>query len=158
MARLKPQEVQLDTDGYMAMTCPFCTTKRVASAEHYCDLHVAIGVECVCGHTYDIIIDTRQYCRKNLQLPGTYTLPNSKVRHYMSVETLSFTGSCFRIGSSVSLQVGTLLGVTFQLDNDLGTEIYKKAVVRWMKNGQVGVAFCDVQTYDKELGCYLRSS
>jgi hypothetical protein len=74
----KPQEVQLGTDGLIAMTCPFCTAKRVASAEHYCDLHVAIGVECICGQTYDIIIDTHQYYRKNLRLSGAYTVATSR--------------------------------------------------------------------------------
>ena len=155
MTTIKPQKVPLGTDGCIATTCPFCAAKRIDSADDYCDLHVVIGVECVCGHTYDIIIDTRQHNRKNLRLPGTCILPNSAIRHYISVESLSLKGMRFRIGSSTGLDIGDLLELTFQLDNDLGTEIHKQAVVCWHNNSQVGVEFCDVPTYDKELGDYL---
>lgn len=153
-----PQEVPLSTDGHVTLTCPCCKATRIASVEHYHELHIPIGVECICGHTYNIIIDTRQYYRKNLRLPGTYALPNNTLHMHITVETLSFSGLRFRAMSSAGLHVGDMLHLNFQLDNEARTDVHKQAVIRWLKNYWVGVKFCDVQTYNKELGLYLRPS
>jgi hypothetical protein len=54
-----------------------------------------------------------------------------------------------------NLQIGEQIDLRFVLDNDIRSEITKKAIVRHVQGRSIGAEFCDLKAYDKELGYYL---
>jgi len=53
------------------------------------------------------------------------------------------------------LQVGDVIDLRFVLDNNVRSEVCKRALVRRVQDRFVGAEFCDLKAFDKELGYYL---
>jgi hypothetical protein len=85
-------------------------------------------------------------------------MPSSDKAGSMIVEDLSFSGLGFRTRLKHNLQIGDIIDLRFVLDNTLRSEIVKKAIVRRIHDQFVGVEFCDLTAYDKQLGYYLMPS
>lgn len=136
-----PKEVSINAQGNVTFACPECGGSRTASVMSYCDLHAPIGVECSCGTYFDIVINTRQYYRQDVDLPGTYTPLGTSTSRSMTVKNLSGSGVGFRMTESSNLQVDDELELCFQLDDADRTPFYTLAIVRWIQDGIVGVEF-----------------
>ena len=156
MIPARPQEVTITPQGYIAFTCPYCTTSRTASVARYRDLHAPITVECACEQLFDILIDTRQFYRQHLYLRGTYTPLESSTPQPITVKTLSASGVSFHTMSVSPLQVDDKVKLWFQLDDICQTVLHLRAMVRWMQDEMVGAEFCEHHGYGSVLGIYLR--
>ena len=151
-----PQEVAITPQGYVAFTCPSCRTSRTASVARYRDLHAPITVECACEQLFEILIDTRQFYRQHLYLPGTYIPQESSAPHQIMVKTLSASGASFHTMAVSSLQVDDEVTLGFQLDDIWQTAVRLKAMVRWVHDAMVGAEFGEHHGYGAVLGSYLR--
>jgi PilZ domain len=157
MIPLSPQEVAITPQGYVAFTCPYCTTSRTASVARYRDLHAPITVECVCEQLFDILVDTRQFYRQHLYLPGTYISLESSTPKQIMVKTLSASGVSFNTTLASALQVDDEVTLCFQLDDIWQTVLHLRAIVRWVHDAMVGAEFCENYAYEQVLDSYLRS-
>ena len=156
MIPASPQEVAITPEGYVAFTCPYCKTSRTASVARYRDLHAPITVECDCEQLFDILIDTRQFYRQHLYLPGTYIPRESSAPHQIMVKTLSASGVSFHAMSVSPLQVDDEVTLWFQLDDIWQTVVHLRAIVRWVHEAMVGAEFGEHHGYGAVLGSYLR--
>jgi hypothetical protein len=152
----RPQEVAITPEGYVAFTCPYCRTSRTASVARYRDLHAPITVECACEQLFDILIDTRQFYRQHLYLPGTYIPQESTLPHQIMVKTLSASVASFHTMSVSSLQVDDEVTLWFQLDDLWLTVVHLRAMVRWVHEAMVGAEFGEHHGFGDVLGSYLR--
>jgi hypothetical protein len=151
-----PQEVAITPEGYVAFSCPYCRTSRTASVARYRDLHAPVTVECECEQLFDILVDTRQFYRQRLHLPGTYIPLESTTPHQLIVKTLSASGVSFHTLSAAPLQVDDEVTLWFQLDDIWQTTLRLRAVVHWVQDAMVGAEFCDGHLHAQDLYDYLR--
>ena len=156
MIPASPQEVAITPQGYVAFTCPYCSTSRTASVARYRDLHAPITVECACEQLFEILIDTRQFYRQHLYLPGTYIPLECATPHQIMVKTLSASGVSFHAMSVSPLQVDDQVTLWFQLDDIYQTVVQLRVIVRWVQEAMVGAEFCKHHGYEEVLGSYLR--
>ena len=137
------QTVPMTPQGTIAFACPDCGDARTASVMSFHDRYAPIGVECDCGHIFDILIETRQEGRQNLNLPGTYTRVGSSMTLSMTVNNLSASGIGFCMVQPCDLQVGDKLELSYEFDDAHRTPIHTLAIVRWVEGGSVGARFYD---------------
>ena len=155
MYRPTPQIVPITPQGDITVTCPACQSRSVVAASAYRNKHAPAAAQCGCGHIYEVLIDTRSYYRKTVELRGFYTVLGDGNSRRMTVEDLSFTGLRFRTLTHPTLSVDDVVQISFHLDQPPYTEIVSPAVVRWTKDAMIGAEFCDQQAYRKQIGFYL---
>lgn len=135
--------VPMTAQGTIAFACPQCGDARTASVMSFQDRHAPIGVECDCGHFFDILIETRQERRQDINLPGTYTPVGSSIALSMTVNNLSASGIGFCMVQPCDLKVGDKLELCYEFDDANRTPIHALAIVRWVEEGVVGARFYD---------------
>jgi hypothetical protein len=147
--------VYVNEDHEGTIICPNCEKNKRADFSKYGESREPLKVKCGCGCLFNIIIESRRYYRKKINIPGHYTVPGSDKAGSIVVEDLSFTGIRFRTRLIHNLQVGETVDLQFVLDNKKKSEIYKRAIVKRVQGRSIGAEFCDLKAFDKELGYYL---
>jgi hypothetical protein len=148
-------KVYLNEKREGTIICPSCEKSKIMSFTKFQGVRDPLKVKCTCGILFKIILEVRSYYRKSTQLQGNYTTPGTDKAGSMIVENLSLNGIGFRTRLQHNLQVGEIIDLHFELDNNVRSEILKQAVVRRVDGQFVGAKFCDLKAFDKELGYYL---
>ena len=165
-------------DNTVMVTCPQCQATRTVSLGKLPPGKHLVKIKCVCATVFPVRLEFRKNFRKQTNLPGRYQLltPTGKdparpetlrgKTHYgakqepltntCTVKNLSLTGAGLVIPGNHALKVGDILGLEFALDDQRGSELNKKVVVRLVTDSFVGCEFIDTREYDKALGFYLR--
>jgi len=99
--------------------------------------------------------ERRQYYRKDVQLAGSFTNPETGETGDFLVENVSLNGLGFTTLLGHRLNRNELLSVTFRLDDSRRSEISRVVRVRYMSDRYVGCQFTDQKSYDTDLGFYL---
>ena len=149
------QKVYVNKEHEGTITCPQCEKSKRVNFAKYAGLREALKVKCSCGYLFKIVIEARKYFRKRTHLTGNYVVPGTDKSGSIVVEDLSWSGIRFQTRMQHNLQIGELIDLRFVLDNDIRSEIAKKATVRRVHGRTIGAEFCDLKAYDKELGYYL---
>lgn len=152
------QTVYTNPEDKATLTCPHCTTTRVINVANYKQLHIPIEVACVNGCRFTVLLNTRTFYRKAVNLRGTYIQSATGVSGSMCVENLSLPGIGFRTSLPPRMQLEDMIELRFVLDNARHTEICIAVVVKWVQDRYIGAEYCDISAYKRELGFYLRPS
>jgi hypothetical protein len=125
----------------------------------------SLKVKCTCGDSFSAALDFRERYRKSTNLDALYTKLDLDVRRVelqkpnlkCKVANLSLGGLALSISGPHDLRIGDEVMVKFTLDDQVGTEIKRRATVRFIGQGFVGCQFteADSPAYDKALGFYL---
>jgi diguanylate cyclase (GGDEF)-like protein len=99
--------------------------------------------------------ERRQFYRKDVQLAGSFTNPETGESGDFLVENVSLNGLGFTTLLGHRLNRNELLSVTFRLDDSRRSEISRVVRVRYMSDRYVGCQFTDQKSYDTDLGFYL---
>jgi hypothetical protein len=99
--------------------------------------------------------ERRQYYRKDVQLAGSFTNPETGEAGDYLVENVSLNGLGFTTLLGHRLNRNELINVTFRLDDTRHSEISRVARVRYINERYVGCQFTDQKSYDTDLGFYL---
>ena len=103
-----------------------------------------------------VSLEFRKAYRKEINLPGTYTLLPEKIHTgRMLVLNVSKTGVGLQVVGKHRLSVDEELEVSFVLDDVHDSKINKKVVIKLVQGKYVGCEFLDVTSHDKALGFYL---
>ncbi len=153
-----PQRVYPAENGQALIICPQCMKHTTVNATKYMDGHKTQKVGCGCGHKFPVIFDTRNFYRKDMELPGHYTKLSTDDPELMTIEDLSFTGIKFRTRFSHTVQVDDVLTVEFFLDNKQHSHIVKTIRVQHVRGREIGAEFRERQAYSTELTFYLNPS
>jgi hypothetical protein len=155
MKQSNPQILHINAQESITVTCPSCGNQVITSAKNYKDKHTPLLAQCHCGKTFEVLIDTRIYYRKDVQLRGNYTMPESDRKRRIIIDDLSFSGLRFRTLGPNPLQTNDKIEIRFCLDEPPYEEITQEVIVRWSTDHLVGGEFIDRQSFEKLLGFYL---
>jgi hypothetical protein len=141
-----------------ALTCPSCSSTRIVSFAQYTNDKIPTKAKCICGCIFDVpdvIIEARKFCRKKVNLLGSYSKTVVDEVGRMNVKNISFSGIRFKTEKEHNIEVDEVLGVRFVLDDDKQTEIRHTVVVRNVQGRLIGAEFCNAHGYDMDLIYYL---
>jgi PilZ domain len=99
--------------------------------------------------------DFRKYYRKEVKLPGGYTLKGKKERGEILVEDISMTGVGFSTIRAHHISGKETVELKFTLDNTKRTEIRTPVKIRWIADRHVGAEFIDLDRFKQDLVFYL---
>jgi hypothetical protein len=157
------KRVHVNKENLAAIKCPHCATMKLISVKKFKGDKHSLNVKCTCNNSFSVSLDFREKYRKSTNINGKYIkidpdissmqAPNLKCQ----IADLSLTGVALSIPGAHDLRVGDELVIAFTLDDNIGTKIQRRAVVRVIGQGFVGCQFDEVESpaYDKALGFYL---
>ena len=116
----------------------------------------ARDIECACGMVYRVILDARQFDRKDTDLSGAYRDPNDSAKTgSMVIENLSFSGLKFRVPTPHSIAYNDLLEIRFNLNNAAQTPVHEQVRIKYVRNDMVGAEFLERNALNEDLAAYL---
>jgi len=155
LTKATTQKVYVNKEHEGTITCPQCEKSKRVNFARYAGSREALKVKCHCGYFFKIVIESRKYFRKRTHLSGNYVVPGTDKSGSIVVGDLSLSGIRFQTRMQHNLQIGEYIDLRFVLDNNIRSEIAKKATVKRVHGRSIGAEFCDLKAYDKELGYYL---
>ena len=100
-----------------------------------------------------VVIEFRKRVRKKTFLRGTYINHSQKDSGgYLVIENISVTGVAISSVDVNKFKVGDELSLEFALDDEYGTEIKKEAIVRSVRQSNIG---CDFEKPEDDFGSKL---
>jgi hypothetical protein len=156
---MKTTKIFVRPDNTATIVCPACNKPKNMSVAGFKDKCHFLKVRCPCQNEFRIHLDFRQHYRKETNLPGKFVClrPAGLGGGQMTVKDISQGGVGMTITDSHELQIGSVLNLTFQLDDRKNTLLKKKAIVRTIKGNFIGCEFTDRDLYEKEIGFYLKT-
>jgi hypothetical protein len=160
------QKVFINNDNMATFVCPKCNKTATVGVSEYKEIDKAVRVQhtCACGHSHTVLLERRQFYRKDVNIPGEYFLPDENVKKAMTVKDLSRSGLKFETATEAELKVGDKLFVEFSLHNEPQTMIQKEVTVKTVSGCHIGTAFCSRdfknatdKAYDIAIGFYTFS-
>jgi len=151
------EKVFVNAEGQATIVCANCNTPKVFNVLHLLNRPHYLKVKCYCGNSFMVKLDFRQCYRKETKLSGNFTmLPPSLERGVCVVIDLSLTGLRFQTIASHKLKIGQRGYVDFDLDNKKKTHIRKEIIIRKIEGNEYGCQFTEDESFEKELGFYMR--
>lgn len=153
------EKIFVDKKGIAVFTCPHCGFVRTFDASGYREKDSRIKIKCRCGESVPVLIEFREYYRKQVNLAGQCYLHRTKEVFQIRVQDLSLKGVCFFVLAKPGMEDSPLLvddvvTIQFRLDNPAEDVIERRALVKNVKGLRAGANFTRTE-YDKELGFYL---
>jgi hypothetical protein len=150
----------IDGEGKAVIKCPECHEVRRVDVTGYAKLErfVRFNVKCPCSHTYKVVLERREYFRRQVQLTGMCLIQNGAQGVDVYIRDLSRKGLRIELMKDAEITLGEKVMVEFRLDDEKRTLIRKDAVVRSMRGFHIGLEFFSIDphnVYDKALGFYL---
>ena len=154
------KKIYADADEMVTFTCPKCNKSVRDYANDYKQTKGPILLKCLCGNSYEVLIEFRKFYRKATTLDGTYfrsAHPNNRGR--MIVKNLSAEGCGFEKLDMTPLVQGEEIKIEFRLDNLKKSQIQKKARVLNVDKHYIGCKFDEPpDSFDPDIGAYLRKT
>lgn len=159
------KRVHVNKENLAAIKCPHCGIMKLISVAKFKGHKHSLKVRCTCGESFSAALDFRERYRKSTNLDALYAKIDMDLRRVemqepnlkCKVADLSLSGLALSINGAHDLRVGDDVIVRFSLDDQVNTEIKRRATVRVIGQGFVGCQFAesDSPAYDKALGFYL---
>ena len=139
------ERVFLNPDNIAHFFCPKCKKlwKKDLSAIQNPTQNVVFNCKCPCGHAYPVVLDRRQYPRKETNLGGAFIHDRKKIRGIIVVKNISLGGLGFELTRDYVIATGDVVLVRFNLDDPFGTLVAKEALIRKIKGSYVGAEFLE---------------
>lgn len=156
----KVMRVFLNNQGKGSFICPACKKGVIKDLSEIVRSKSAVRIRCrcSCGHVYRVLVERRQFFRKEVNLVGMYIQHRgdhqSPLKGIIRVRNVSQSGVCFSVNSSPHFEVGDLLTIEFTLDDTDRSKVREEGVVRRIESNMVGLEFTSTDRYGK-LGQYL---
>jgi hypothetical protein len=155
---MEVQKVYVNPDNTAVVKCPKCETTKIVNVGKFKGARRRLKIRCTCNASLSITFEFRKAYRKKTDLQGFYAkLPPAKAPDKMQVRDLSMTGIRFVTAVAHHLRKGDEVVLKFTLDDRNRSKIEKNAVVRWVKDKEIGCRFTESVQYDKIFGFYLMS-
>ena len=152
---MKTETVYVNRDNLGTVKCPNCGIAKSVRAEKFKGPKRSVQIRCKCGTAFRVVFEFRKACRKETHLPGYYAkLATGNEGGQMLVRNISVTGIGFHAAALHNLHKGDMIKVKFIVDrmwnmlNRKRSEIERNAVVRWVKDRQIGCEFLSSVAYD----------
>ena len=104
-------------------------------------------------------LERRKKARKPVDLPGTcmIRLPSgSKLYGMITIQDISLSGLGIKLPENPEVEIGSVMNVIFNLDNDSRAIVQQSVVVRNIRGGRViGAEFGPDEIVDQAIGAYM---
>lgn len=154
------QIVFISSNNTATIQCPECGKAKTTDVSRYAgtDERITINCSCSCGHKFRCRLEKRKRYRKNIDLPGKFTLldeDGTEDTGLLKVVDISATGLKIKLNAPRDFPVGTRLLIEFILDDRNRTAMKKRVSVRNVSGLFVGTSFLPNELGDPALGFYL---
>ena len=135
------EKVFVNNDNKVRFVCPECGETVVMDVSEYKTINKAVIIEhwCECGSRRTMFLERRKFHRKQVNIPGTYTLKGEVAKRPMTVKDLSRAGLRFESGEKRDLKIGDRLTAEFRLNNIM---IKKEICVKMISGHEIGSEYC----------------
>ena len=147
-------KVWIGDDNKGTIICPKCLIGIGIDATKFQNMKRELKAKCKCGEIFQFDIEFRTQYRKNVMLPGEYSIQGKKGE--IIIRDVSMSGVRFESLMPFPFSANNTIEVTFKLDNPSRKEIRKTVKVMWVKGLMVGAKFIDRKLFEKDLGFYLK--
>ena len=137
--------------------CPKCGFTKNIDATNFKNTKKSLKAKCKCGEVFQVTFEFRKHYRKNVRLSGEYIVHGKGEKGEVIIRDLSLSGIRFESLSPHQISTDDTLEVSFKLDNPMRSEIRKIIKVMWVRDRIVGAQYCELKSYEKDLGFYLRT-
>lgn len=145
-------------NGLAVITCPHCKKTRQTPVAHYCGKKHQIKARCSCGESFLLQLEFRKNYRKPAKLTGTYRIVSKGAGGgSVTIQDISRNGVGFTVDTPHNIVAGQKIMLEFSLDNKKKTHLAKEAIIRSVKDDQIGCEFIDSKAFEKDLGFYLQA-
>jgi hypothetical protein len=145
-----------NAQGLIYLLCPFCNTGTSKPANLY-PINKLVRIDCPCGKSYEITIESRTAFRKKTSLRGVFWKTASPdVIQSAAISDLTLDGCLLLASDKHALHQGDYIKLTFRLDDAKRTRIEREAVVRRIDKHYIGCQFVGKPAYDPDLGFYVQ--
>ena len=147
--------IYADETNQVSIICPKCQLEQNIDTTKFKHTPKKLEGKCQCGEPYEYTIEFRNSYRKDVNIPGNYTILGRGEKEDLIIRELSLTGLQFETLKPHYISEDDALEVTFKLDNHWRSEIRKLVKVIWIKDLIIGVHFMETKSYENELRSYL---
>lgn len=145
--------VLIGNNNQARIICPKCRFETNIDVTKFQNTKRKLKAKCKCGEIFRFTIEFRTQYRKDVMLPGEYSIQGKKGE--IIIRNLSMSGIRFESFMPPPISADDTLEVTFKLDNPSKKEIRKAVKVIWVDGLMVGTKFIERNLYEKDLGFYL---
>ena len=138
------------------IVCPKCGFAKTIDTTKYKDTQKRVKAKCKCGEVFKFELEFRKHYRKDVRLPGEYTIQQSGEKGEIMVKDLSLSGIQFTSFRPHKILTEDTLELKFYLDNPARSEIRRSAKVMWVGDRDVGAQYIEPKLFEKDLSFYLR--
>lgn len=139
------------------IVCPKCGFAKTIDTTNYKETQKRVKAKCKCGEVFKFTLEFRKHYRKDVRLPGEYTIQQSGEKGEIMVQDLSLSGLRFTSFRLHKIFTDDTLELKFNLDNPARTEIRRSAKVMWVRDRDVGAQYIGPKLPERDLAFYLRS-
>jgi hypothetical protein len=151
------KRVYLDRSRSGSVVCEKCGKVQRLSVPTSVN-NQTIWIKCKCAHSFPVLMDQRQYYRKNVRLSGLFekVYPRDAEKGKIIIQDISQTGVGFTTYVKRNIQINDVVSVEFVLDDPHKSSIHVLGIVKIVKDKYVGVEFDRPNEHvQKILGFYL---
>ena len=138
------------------IVCPKCGFSKTVDTTNYIGTKKRLKANCKCGEAFKFKFEFRKNYRKDVKLPGEFTIKQSGEKGEIIVLDLSLGGIRFTTFRPNKILTEDTLEIKFNLDNPARTEIRRSAKVMWVKDRDVGAQYIEPKLFERDLSFYLR--
>ena len=152
----KKIKIFVDKNNRATVICHSCGHTKQFDVTKFKNLNKTLRCRCKCGKLFSCTLEFRQHFRKKTNLSGHFIFLRNHLQHKIIVNNISYSGINFSMLTNCDIKIGDMLEVIFTLDDANKTVIRKQVEVKSANDRLIGCCFTSTQSYDKELGFYLR--
>jgi len=144
-------------DNTAVLTCSHCGRQKVILADSFKGYKHKLKVKCSCNEVFTVNLEFRNRVRKKTHLRGTYVNhTQNDATGDLIIQDVSVTGLSFTCLDLKNFKEGDELSITFNLDDELQTEIVKIVVVKNIRQRSIGCQFeTSEDIFGSPLGHYI---
>jgi hypothetical protein len=146
----------VNDDNQTTIVCPKCGFAKTIDTTNYKETKKQLKANCKCGEAFKFTLEFRKHYRKDVRLPGEYSVPEKGKQGEIVVRNLSLSGVQFTCVRPHQILPGDTLELKFNLDNSARTEIRRSSKVMWVRDYDVGAQFIGPKSFERDLSFYLR--
>ena len=139
------------------IVCPKCGFTKMIDTTNYKETPKRLKANCKCGEVFKFTLEFRKHYRKDVRMPGEYTIRQSGEKGEIIVQNLSLGGIQFTSIRPHQILADDTIELKFILDNPARTEIRRSAKVMWVRDRDVGAQYIEPKLFERDLSFYLRS-
>lgn len=149
-------------DQSTTVKCSHCSRTRRLNVSGFLKANslVRFKANCLCGNSFETVLERRKHYRKLTNLAGTYescSKKNEEGRGLLTIADLSRTGMKLKIAGTNGISTGDILMVQFHLDDAVKSLLDTMVIAKNKHDQYIGTEFAPTEQVSKALGFYLLS-